>query len=185
RRILQRARAAGLAPKIHADELSDAGGAALAAEVQAVSADHLLHASTDGVDAMVRAGVIAVLLPATSLASHLPFADGRRLIAAGVPVAIGTDFSPNCWCDSMQLAIALSCHYNGLLPAEAIVAGTMNAAHAIRRGADVGSLEPGKLADLLVVDIPSYRHLGYRIGGNAVDAVVKRGRVRSRTAGIG
>jgi imidazolonepropionase len=137
----------------------------------------LNHASSVGVEAMARSGVVAVLLPATSLASRLPFADGRRLIAAGVPVALGTDFSPNCWCESMQLVIALACHHNGLTPAEAIVGATVNAAHAIGRASDVGTLEPGKLADLLILDVPSAPHLAYRLGGNAVETVVKQGRV--------
>lgn len=177
RRLLTKASLLGLRPKIHADELSDFGGAALAAEVGAVSADHLLHASTGGIEAMARAGVIAVLLPATSLASRMPFADGRRLVEAGVAVALGTDFNPNCWCESMQLAIALACHHNGLLPAQAITAATINAAHAVGRAEETGSLQVGKLADILVLDIPTYRHLGYRIGSNVVDLVVRRGRV--------
>jgi len=180
RRILSKARNLGLRPKGHADELAEAGGAALAADVHAASADHLNHASPEGVEAMSRAGVIAVMLPATSLASHLPFADGRRLVAAGVPVAIGTDFNPNTWCESMQLPIALACHHNGLTPAEAITAATINAAHAIGRERDIGSVESGKLADLLVLDVPSWRHLGYRLGGNAVETVMKRGRVLLR-----
>ncbi len=178
RRLLSTASLKGLRPKVHADELSDSGGAALAAEVHAASADHLLHASDAGIEAMARAGVIATLLPATSLASKMPFADGRRLIAAGVPVALGTDFNPNCWCESMQLVIALACHHNGLLPTQAISAATINAAHSIGRGDEVGSLEAGKLADILVLDAPSYRHLGYRLGGNLAEVVVKRGRVR-------
>lgn len=177
RRILTKARDSGLGPKVHADELAETGGGALAAEVRAASADHLIHTSSEGVEAIARAGVVAVLLPTASLASHLPFADGRRLVAAGVPVALGTDFNPNCWCDSMQLAIALACHHNGLTPAEAIVAATINAAHAIGRSQDVGTLEPDKLADLLVLDVPTSHHLGYRLGGNAVETVVKRGRV--------
>ncbi len=180
RRILTRAKSAGLGAKVHADELGDSGGATLAAEIDAVSADHLLHASSSGIEALARAGVVAVLLPATSLVSHLPFADGRRLIAAGVPVALGTDFNPNCWCESAQLAITLACHHSSLLPAQAIAAATINAAYALGLGADVGSLEPGKQADLLVLDVPSYRHLGYRMGGNAVEIVVKRGAVRVR-----
>ncbi len=179
RRILDRAKSAGLGAKLHADELADTGGASLAAEVGAVSADHLLHASSEGIEALARRGVIAVLLPATSLASRLPYADGRRLIAAGVPVALGTDFNPNTWCESPQLTIALACHHNGLSPAQAVVAATINAAHAVGLGPEVGSLEPGKQADLLVLDVPSYRHLGYRIGGNAVQVVIKRGTVRA------
>jgi imidazolonepropionase len=178
REILRKAEAFGMKPKIHADELADTGGASLAAEVRAVSADHLLHSSDQGIDAMARSGVVATLLPATSLASKMAFADGRRLLAAGVPVALGTDFNPNTWCDSMQLAIALACHHNGLLPAEAITAATINAAHAVGRGDTIGSLDIGKLADLVVLDAPSYHHLGYRIGGNLAEAVVKRGRVR-------
>jgi imidazolonepropionase len=178
RRILARAKSAGLRGKVHADELADTGGAALAAEIGATSADHLLHASSDGIDALARTSVVGVLLPATSLVSQLPFADGRRLIAAGVPVALGTDFNPNCWCESPQLTIALACHHNGLLPAQAVVAATINAAHAVGLGAEVGSLEPGKLADVLVLAVPSYRHLGYRVGGNAVRVVIKRGAVQ-------
>jgi imidazolonepropionase len=177
RRILEAARAVGMRPKLHADELSDAGGASLAADVGAVSADHLLHASDAGIDALARAGVVGVLLPATSLASRMSFADGRKLLAAGVPVALGTDFNPNCWCESMQLAIALACHHNGLSPAQALVAATINAAHAVGRADEVGSLEPGKRADLLVVDVPTYRHLGYRLGGNAGMRVLRRGRI--------
>ncbi len=177
RRILGRAKSAGLAPKVHADELADSGGAALAAELGATSADHLLHSSPEGIDALARTAVVGVLLPATSLVSHLPFADGRRLIAAGVPVALGTDFNPNCWCESTQLTIALACHHNGLLPAEAVVAATINAAHAVGLADEVGSLEPGKLADLVILGVPSYRHLGYRIGGNAARVVIKRGAV--------
>ena len=182
RRLLQKASSLGLPAKVHADELSDTGGAALAAEVHAVSADHLLHASDGGIEAMAQAGVIATLLPATSLASRMPFADGRRLVAAGVPVALGTDFNPNAWCESMQLVIALACHHNGLLPAQAITAATVNAAYAVGRGEQVGTIERGKLADLLVLDAPSYHHLGYRMGGDLVEAVVKRGRIRKGRA---
>lgn len=177
RQILMRARDLGMRPKVHADELAASGGSALAAEVQAVSADHLIHTPPEGIEAMARAHVVAVLLPATSLASRIAFADGRRLAAAGVPIALGTDFNPNCWCDSMQLAIALACHHNGLTPAEAVTAATVNAAHAIGREADVGTLEPGKLADLIVLDVPTWTHLGYRLGGNAVRTVVKRARI--------
>lgn len=176
-RLLEAGHTSGLRPKVHADELSDGGGAALAADLRAASADHLLHVSEAGVEALARAAVVGVLLPATSLASRLPFADGRRLVAAGVPVALGTDFNPNCWCESMQLAIALACHHNGLTSAQAIVASTINAAHAVGRAHEVGSLEAGKLADVLVLDVPSYRHLGYRLGGNVVERVVRRGRV--------
>ena len=177
RRLLETGSALGLRPKVHADELSDAGGCSLAAETGAVSADHLNHASADGIAGLARAGVIGVLLPATSLTSRLPFADGRRLVTAGVPLALGTDFSPNTWCESMPLVIALACHHNGLTAAEAIVAATINAAHAVGRGDRVGSLEPGKAADLVVLEIPTYHDLGYRLGSNVVREVVSQGRV--------
>ncbi|HYM39810.1 MAG TPA: imidazolonepropionase [Thermoplasmata archaeon] len=182
RRLFEKASALGLRPKVHADEIADTGGAGLAAAVRAVSADHVLRTSEAGMEAMAQAGVIATLLPATSLSSRVPYADGRRWIAAGVPVALGTDFNPNCWCESMQLVIALACHHNGLLPAQAITAATINAAHAIGRGDEVGSLERGKLADLLILDAPSYHHLGYRLGGDLAEAVVKRGRIRKGRA---
>ena len=178
RRLFKKAASMGLKPKVHADEIAETGGAALAAEVHAASADHVLRTSDAGMEAMAQAGVTATLLPATSLSSRVPYADGRRWIAAGVPVALGTDFNPNCWCESMQLVIALACHHNGLLPAQAITAATINAACAIGVGDEVGSLERGKLADLLVLDAPSYHHIGYRIGGDLAEAVVKRGRIR-------
>ncbi len=178
RSILRKAADLGLAAKVHADDLGDAGGAALAAEVHAVSADHLLHASDAGLAAMAAAGTIGVLIPATSLSSRTAYADGQRLFAAGVPVALATDFNPNCWCESMQLVIALACHRNGLLPAQAITAATINAAFAVGRGDEVGSLEVGKFADLVVLDSPSHRDLAYRLGGNLARAVVARGRIR-------
>src|SRR2546427_500522 len=180
RRILTRAKSAGLGAKVHADELANSGGAVLAAEIGAASADHLLHASSGGIDALARTAVVGGLLPATSLVSHLPFPDGRRLITAGGPGALGADFNPNTWCGAPPLPIAPPCHHNGLLPAQAIVAATINAAHAVGVGAEVGNLEPGKLADILVLEVPSYRHLGYRIGGNAGRGVIKRGAVPLR-----
>ncbi len=177
RRILAAAKAHGLDAKVHADELSDSGGAALAAEVGAVSADHLLHASEAGLRAMAEAGVVGVLLPATSLAANLPFAEARRIISAGVPVALGTDLSPGSWNESMQVALALATHGLGMYPEEAVTAATVNAAFAVGRGKEVGTLEPGKAGDLLVLDADSVGHLGYRIGGNLVEKVVKSGRV--------
>src|SRR2546426_4065775 len=131
----------------------------------AASADHLLHSSSEGIDTLARTAVVGVLLPAASLVSRLPFADGRRLIAAGVPVALGTDFNPNCWCESTQLTIALACHHNGLLPAEALVAATINAAHAVGLAAEVGGLGPGKLRDSGVPAVPCICPPGVRIGG--------------------
>ncbi len=177
RRLFASAKAYALEAKVHADELGDTGGASLAAEVGAVSADHLLHASEAGLNAMAEKGIVGVLLPATSLAARLPFADARRILGAGVPVALGTDLSPGSWTESMQFVLALATHQLGMVPEEAITAATINAAFAVGRGRDAGSLEPGKVADLLVVDAESHGHLGYRFGGNLVEKVVRAGRV--------
>src|SRR3989442_10197666 len=117
--ILGRAKSAGLATKVHAAELADSGGAALAADLGAASADHLLHSSSEGIDTLARTAVVGVLLPAASLVSRLPFADGRRLIAAGVPLGLGTDFNPKCWCESTQLTMPPPCHPNPPFPPEA------------------------------------------------------------------
>ena len=177
RRLLSEAERLGLSTKLHADEFSDGGGAALAAEVGAATADHLVHASSEGIRKMAERGTIAVLLPASSLASRIPFAKGRHFVEMGVPVALGTDFNPNCWTESMALVIALAAHQLALTPSEALTAATINAAHAVGLGREVGSLEVGKRADLLVLNVPDHRHLAYRIGGRVVETVIKDGRV--------
>ena len=177
RRVFAAAKARGLDAKVHADELSDSGGAALAAEVGATSADHLIHSSDAGLRAMADAGVIGVLLPATSLAGRLPFVDARKIINAGVAVALGTDLSPGSWNESMQASVALATHRLGMYLEEAVTAATVNAAFAIGKGREVGTLEPGMAADLLVLDADSVGHLGYRVSGNLVEKVIKAGRV--------
>ena len=178
RRILESGKRFGLLPKIHADELNPFGGAELAAEVGAVSADHLLYASDVGLEAMKQAGVVATLLPAAPLTLMMETcADARRIIALGVPVALGSDLSPSCWLENQQLIIALACYKLKMTPAEAITASTINAAHAIRGAHEIGSIEVGKKADLTVFDVPDFRFLGYRFGTNMVDRVVKNGRV--------
>lgn len=178
KRILVAGKNYGLRLKIHADELSMLGGAELAADVGAVSAEHLLFSSDGGVRAMVDKGVIAVLLPAAAFSLMTGrYADARKMIDLGVPVALGTDFNPSCWVESQQLVIAFACHFMRLTPAEAITAATINAAHAIGRASEVGSLEVGKKADVVVLDAPNHKFLGYRFGVNLVDKVVKNGRV--------
>ncbi|MEM2104926.1 MAG: imidazolonepropionase [Candidatus Bathyarchaeia archaeon] len=168
----------GLSPKIHADEMSMCGGTELAAEVEAVSAEHLLYASDEGIKAMANKGVIAVLLPAASFSLMSGrHADARKMIESGVPVALGTDFNPSCWVENMQLVIAFACYFLRLTPAEAITAATINAAHAIKRAHEVGSLEVGKKADVIVLDVPNHKFLGYRFGANLVDKVIKNGRL--------
>ena len=143
RRLLSEAERLGLLGKLHADEFTDGGGAGLAAAVGAVSADHLVHANADGVRKMAERGTVAVLLPASSLASRIPFAKARHFVEVGVPIALGTDFSPNCWTESMQLVVSLAAHQLSLTPAEALTAATINAAYAIGVGREVGSLEVG------------------------------------------
>jgi len=175
--LLSEAERLGMSGKIHADEFTDTEGAALAAEVGATSADHLVHTSNEGIRKMAERGTIAVFLPASSLASRIPFAKARHFVEMGVPVALGTDFNPNCWTESMALVVSLAAHQLGLTPAEALTAATVNAAHAVGLGREVGTLEVGKRADLLVLDVPDHRHLAYRIGGGAVETVVKDGRV--------
>lgn len=179
RRILEAAAALGLSPKLHADEMVSLGGAELAADLGAVSADHLLCASDEGLRRMAARGTVAVLLPGTpySLGTR-DYARAREMIAAGVPVALATDFNPGTsFTESMPAVMELACRMMRLSPAEAITAATVNAAHAIGRAASVGTVEPGKQADLIMTAAPNYRYLPYHFGVNPVETVVKRGRV--------
>lgn len=176
--ILQSSKDSGLEAKIHADELSDSGGATLAAELGAVSAEHLLLSSDASLARMAEAGVIAVLLPGTPFMSFMSnYADARKMLDFEIPLALGTDFNPNCWVESMQTVIGLACMKMRMHPEEAIVAATLNAAYAVGRGHLVGSLTPGKKADLLIMDLPNYLHIAYRFGSNHVDKVIKDGRM--------
>jgi len=178
-RIFRTAQAFGLELRVHADELTDLGGAALAARMKARTADHLLYANDDGIRAMAEAGVIAVLLPGTAYFLHLQrYARARDLIGAGVPVALATDFNPgSCMTESLPLILNLACTQMRMLPAEAVVAATINAAWALGEQERVGSLEAGKQADILVLDAPSHTHLCYHFGVSLVAAVVKNGKV--------
>lgn len=178
-RILKAAKALGMPLKVHADEFAHLGAARLAASLDAVSADHLLRTPSEEIAAMAEAGVIAVLLPGTpfGLGQH-EYADARAMIAAGLPVALGTDLNPGtCYCESMPFMMALACRFMRMTPAEAIVASTVNAAHAIGLGSKLGRLHPGFAADLLILDVDDYRHLAYRFGTNLVQTVIKRGNV--------
>jgi imidazolonepropionase len=178
KRVLAASKGRGLKPKVHADEMSMLGGAELAADIQAASADHLLFSSDEGLKAMAEKGVVAVLLPAAAFSlMNSRFADARKMIDFGVPIALGSDFNPSCWVENMQLVIAFACHFMRLTPAEAIVAATINAAHAVSRANEIGSLEVGKMADIIILDAPNHKNLGYRFGSNLVDKVVKNGRV--------
>jgi imidazolonepropionase len=179
RRILEIGKQYGLKPKVHADEIVPLGGAGLAAQVGAVSADHLCYATEPDLERMKEAGVVAVLLPGTSfLLRHKDDAPARKMIEIGLPVALATDFNPGtCPVSSMPVMIGLACLRMKLSPAEALCAATINAAWAVGRGAEVGSLEAGKQADFVVLNVPSYIHIPYRFGENPVRTVVKGGKV--------
>lgn len=175
-RILEAGKKLGLVPKIHADEIESYGGAELAAKVGAISAEHLLKASDEGVRLMAEAGVIACLLPATALYLREDAAKGRAMIDAGVAVAISTDCNPGSSpTTSMPLVMNLACISMRLTPAEALVAATMNAACAIGMEAKVGSLEVGKQADVVMWKVSNYQELQYLFGVNHVGSVWKKG----------
>jgi len=178
RRILLAGKARGLSPKLHADELADVGAAALAAEVGAISADHLLHASDAGLLAMRESGTVAVLLPGTAFTLGLPYARARWMIERGLPVAVATDFNPgSTMSSSMSLAMTLAVTQMRMTPAEAWMAATANAAAAVGEGGRLGRLSGGFQADLCLFDADDYRHVPYHYGVEHVRAVVKRGRL--------
>ena len=176
RRVLEAGIEHGLTPKVHAEELSHLGGTQLAAEVGAASADHLLHATDEDVDALVAADVTPVLLPGTAFGLGAAYADAEAFLDRGAPVALATDLNPNCYSQSMPFAMTLGCVEMGLTPAQALGAATANAARAVDRP-DAGRLEPGSPADLAVLDAPSHVHLSYNFGVNPVDTVVVGGEV--------
>lgn len=178
RRIFAAATGLGLGAKVHADQLSDSGGAALAAEVGAVSADHLEQASDAGLAAMAERGVVGVLLPLASLYTFQPPADGRRLIEAGVGVAVSTDFNPGSAPSYvLPFAMALACTLHRLTPAESLKAATTYAAQACGRQDTLGSLSPGMAADFALFDAPSVNHWLYQLRHNACRLTVKAGEV--------
>ena len=178
RRILDAGKRHGLAAKLHADELGDAGGARLAAEAGALSADHLLHASDEGLRAMAKAGVVAVLLPGTAFTLGLSYARARAMIDQGVAVAVATDWNPgSTMSSSLPLMMTMAITQMKLTPAEAWIAVTANAAAAIGEGARAGRIQPGYRADLALFDIPDYRHVAYHYGHDHVRLVVVRGAV--------
>ena len=183
--ILRKAKDLGFPLKIHADEFDNIGGAALAAELGAVSADHLVKTSDEDIAALGRSDTVAVALPCTPFGlAEKEYTPAHKLIEAGAFLALATDCNPGTsWNESMQFAIALACRYMKLTPAQAIAASTINSAHAIRRSDSIGSIEVGKQADMLILSVPDYRHLGYRYGTNLVRQVIKRGQVYSVDVG--
>jgi imidazolonepropionase len=177
RRILERAKALGFPLKIHADEFDNLGGTSLAAALGAASADHLVATSPDDIRALGQGDTVAVGLPGTPFGlGHNEYTPASDILAGEGILAIATDLNPGTtWCESMQMAIALACRYMGLTPAQAIAAATINAAAAIQKAETIGSLEVGKKADVLILDVPDYRFLGYRYGTNLAHKVIKAG----------
>jgi imidazolonepropionase len=179
RQILTKAKELGFPLKIHADEFDNLGGASLAVELGAASADHLVKTSDGDIAALGKSATAAVSLPCTPFGlAETEYTPAGKILEADGLLALATDCNPGtAWCESMQFVIALACRALKLTPAQAIAASTINAAHAIRRADRVGSIEPGKQADLLVLSVPEARMLGYRFGTNLVRQVVKRGKV--------
>lgn len=174
RRILLAGKAHGLLPKLHADEIHPIGGSQLAGELGAVSAEHLIVCPEEGMDSMARSGVIACLLPCTSLYLGASFAPARRLVEKGVAIAIATDFNPgSCPCLNLQLAMSLGCLYYRLTPEEVLTAVTLNGAAAMGLAGRLGSVEPSKQCDLALWDAPDLNYLCYRMGSNLCTSVIK------------
>lgn len=177
-RLLRAARSHRFKLKLHADEIVPFGGAELAARLKAVSADHLLHVSDAGIKRLARAGVIATLLPLTAFSLDEPFARGRQMIDAGCAVALATDYNPgSCFSCSIPLLFSLACIKMKLSPEEAVTALTINGAAAVGRAAQIGSIDVGKKADMILLKFPSYKFLPYHVGMNVVDSVVKDGTI--------
>jgi imidazolonepropionase len=178
RRVLETGRALGYRLKIHAEELAHTGGTELAASLGAVSADHLIHITDGDIAALERAGTVAVLLPGTSYTLRATYAPAKGLLAAGVTVALATDFNPgSCYSENLQMAISLACQEDRMTPAEALRAATIGGAAALGLQHDVGSLQAGKSCDLLVLDSSMHQELPYHWGVNLVTGVIAGGEI--------
>ena len=161
------------------DEFENLGGASLAAELGAASADHLVKTSPSDISVLGKSETVAVALPPTPFGlGHTEFTPAQDILKANGYLAVASDINPGpAWCESMQFVLALVCRYLKLTPAQALAAATLNAARAIGRDHLVGSIEPGKQADLLILNTHDYRHLSYRFGGNLVETVIKKGAI--------
>jgi imidazolonepropionase len=177
-RILKAGQAHGLKSKIHADEIENMGGTELCASLKATSAEHLIVCKESGIKAMAEGGTVACTLPATSFYLGAVYAPAREMIEAGVPVAVGSDFNPgSCPSLNLQFCMNLACLKYKLTPEEMLTAVTLNAAAAVCRADKVGSIEEGKQADIVIWDAPDLDYLGYRMGSNLADTVIKKGKV--------
>ena len=178
RQILDAGKKAGLKPKIHADELVDTGGGKLAAEIGAISAEHLLKTNNDSIKKMAEKSVIGVMLPGTPFSLMMnEYAPARSMIDAGVPIALATELNPNCYVENMQFIMQLACFNMKMTPAEALTAATFNAACTINREQYIGSLEIGKQADVVILSLSNYQMIPYHFGINHVSIVIKKGKI--------
>ncbi len=177
--ILETGKKFGLKPKIHADEFASSGGSEVAAQVKAVSADHMMFATASNIDKMKRAGVVAVLLPGTSFfVGSKKYAPARMMIERGLPIALATDFNPGSnMTESLPITMTIACLQLRMTPAEVLVAATINAAYALDRGREIGSIEPNKEADFVLWEVEDYREIPYHYGVNLVNTVIKDGDV--------
>ena len=184
RRILTRAKELGFGLKIHVDEFEPLGGARLGVELGAISVDHVVSTPADEIELLGQSKTIAVSLPGTPFGlAQRDYTPAQAVLATGGALALATDLNPGTtWNESMQFVVALACRYLKLTPAQALAAATINAAHAIGRGGSIGSVETGKQADLLIMDVPDYRLIGYRYGTNLVRTVIKRGQIISQAS---
>lgn len=178
RRLLTAAREMGFGLKIHADEIDELGGSQLAGELGAVSAEHLIATGERGMEALARGGVIAALLPCTSLYLNKSFARARDMIARGIPVAVATDFNPGS-CPSLNIGLCMTMAYlkYRMTPEEILSAVTINAACAVNRGGSIGTIEPGKKADMVIWNAEDMEMLCYRMGSNLAGTVIKNGAI--------
>ena len=178
RRIFQRAGGLGFSLRVHADEMHTLGGAELAAELGMASADHLLMVSGQGISALAESDVMPILLPGTAFSLRKPYAPARKMLEAGLPLALATDFKPgSCPTANLVLVMSLACLYMAMTPEEVFNAVTINAAHSLGRASRLGSLEPGKQADVVIFGVDDYKKVPYFIGVNLVETVIKAGRL--------
>ena len=177
RRILDKGRRLGMKLRIHADWLAHSGGARLGSELKVVSADHLIFTPKEEIRGLVESGAMGTFLPTTPFAYLGTYADARGVIETGLPVALGTDLSAADMCESMQMMMSIATLQMKMTSAEALVAATINAAHSIERTAEVGSLEVGKQADIVVFDAPNHKHFAYHYGVNLAERVYKNGKL--------
>lgn len=177
-RLLKAARKHRFKLKLHADEMVTFGGAELAARLKAVSADHLLHVSDEGIRRLAAGPVVATLLPLTAFSLNEPYARGREMIDAGCAVALASDLNPgSCFSASIPMLFALACIHMKMTPEEAVTALTLNGAAAVNRADRIGSIDVGKKADMILLQYPSYKFLPYHVGMNIVDTVIKGGQI--------